>query len=237
MLVTLAKTGYATGVDDRERRRRLLRRVPLFANVPASVLDDLAARCVERRYPVGRSLFNEGDEGQGLLVLVRGSVSLDRALARGESQHVAVLSAGEPLGEMALLDGHRRSVTATALEECTALSLSREEFLHAARSSFGLSLSVMQGLSARLREATRRLSERRTSEVIHRVAAELSRAAAGTPFADLGLDQQALAQRVGATRESVNRALRRLREEGAATRCGPRAYRVDATKLAPYLIE
>lgn len=223
-------------MSDDLRHLEALRSVKLFAGVPLRVLVPLAEQCVERRYPAGRALFNEGDPGQGLYVLLKGAVSLERTLPRGETLHVAVLAAGETLGELALLDGGVRSVTATALEPCVALTLSREAFLHAAGQSFDLCVAVMQGLGTRVREATNRLGQRQSSDVLHRVATELVRAAGPKgDEAELGMDQTALAQRVGATRESVNRALARLKREGAATKVGPRTYSLSRRKLTRYV--
>lgn len=236
MLVTNLQTAYDRRVSDDLRQLEALRSVKLFAGVPLRVLAPLAEQCVERRYPAGRALFNEGDPGQGLYVLLKGSVSLDHTLPRGETLHVAVLGAGETLGELALLDGGVRSVTATALEPCVALTLSREAFLHAAGQSFDLCVAVMQGLGTRVREATIRMGQRQSRDVLHRVAAELARAPADADgVVDLGLDQTALSQRVGATRESVNRALARLKREGVARRVGPRAYKVEPKRLSRYL--
>ena len=86
-------------------------------------------------------------------------VSLERG---SKPTQLAVLGRGELIGQMALLDGHRRSATCTAMEQTLVLRLDRDEFemLFRSGSSFALKFvdSVTRMLVAQLRFATRQLA-------------------------------------------------------------------------------
>ena len=91
-----------------------LARVDLFSSLDKKELQLLAHSCQERVYSAGGTLFSEGDAGVGLYVVKSGRVRLSQG-TMGED--LALVGAGDVIGEMALLDDYPRSATATALDE------------------------------------------------------------------------------------------------------------------------
>ena len=78
---------------------------------------------------VGDVLFRQGEEADGLYVVADGSVGVYSRLPGGREVELAVLGAGEVVGELALVDGGARAATVRALEPTAALFFSRADFL------------------------------------------------------------------------------------------------------------
>src|SRR5690349_1023280 len=102
-----------------------LRQVELFSALDEGVLMQIAAVARPRDYDRGELLFVEGEQGDALLVLVTGSVTVFRTSPDGERAALTVLEPPEVLGEIALLDGAPRSASVEATEPTTVLALSR----------------------------------------------------------------------------------------------------------------
>lgn len=203
-----------------------LRRVPLFADLDDASLAILAARCRRRRFPAGEALFHEGDPGQTLYVVVSGQINVEKVTARGDTVHLAQRGPGETVGEMSLLDGEARSGDAVTETACDLLMLDRGEFLRCLETAPQIALNVITCLAARLREAGQQRIEDRSLDVLGRLATFLLAAPKAECAADAThekggmrlesrLSHAQIAERIGATRETVSRALGRLREGGA----------------------
>ena len=108
-------------------RMTTLRRLPLFATLSRRELRVVDSLLHERRYLKGEIVFDEGEEGQALYVIVRGRVLICRQ-AQPESGRIAEIDAGAVFGELALLDSAPRSAQARAIEDCSLASFSRGDF-------------------------------------------------------------------------------------------------------------
>jgi CRP/FNR family cyclic AMP-dependent transcriptional regulator len=106
----------------------LLATLPLFSGVAGGELETLArvTRLVEA--PAGTVLWCEGDEADGLHVVVSGTVKIETRLPGERSVEIATAGAGEVLGEIPLLGGGPRWATVRAIEDCSLLFLGRAEF-------------------------------------------------------------------------------------------------------------
>jgi len=109
----------------------------------------------------GATIFEEGDPGTFMCILCRGMVSVLKANAEDERVEIARLRPGRPFGEMAVLDGERRSATCIAHSDCLLLTLSRaclERMLQEApKIAAKLIRAIAIALSKRLRLADGRL--------------------------------------------------------------------------------
>jgi len=142
-------------------QRNLLPQLKAFQGFTAAELDSITNVLKPERLAPGGVLFREGDKATSCYVVVDGRVRV--SLERGSKPtQLAVLGRGELIGQMALLDGQRRSATCTAIEQALVLRLDRDEFemLFRSGSSFALKFvdSVTRMLVAQLRFATRQLA-------------------------------------------------------------------------------
>ena len=125
-----------------------LRSVPLFADLDARELGRIAVLAGEVPCASGQSLFNVGDEGTCLHVVLEGEIRVHVG-----SRTLKLLGPQTFLGEMAMLDGGPRSASATAVVDSLLLTIEQEDFLRVLEQHPKAALSVIRTLSRRLREA------------------------------------------------------------------------------------
>lgn len=131
-----------------------LKEVPFFQGMTINQLEVLANVCEEELFEEDRPIFNQGDPGGSLYVVVSGKVGIERAGARkGSIVRLATLGAHAYFGEMTLFDNSPRSASAVALQDTLILRLRREPLITLARQYPDLSLELINVLSQRLREA------------------------------------------------------------------------------------
>jgi CRP/FNR family transcriptional regulator, cyclic AMP receptor protein len=192
----------------------VLRQAPLFSSLDDDAADSLRASMSETRIGRGDVLFHEGDSGDRLYVVTDGKIKLGRTSADGRENLLAILGPGQMFGELSLFDPGPRSATATAVTPCTMVSLSHDELLRWLEDQPGVARGLLSQLAARLRKTSDVVADLVFSDVPGRVAKallDLSRRFGRT--ADDGihvhhdLTQEELAQLVGASRETVNKAL------------------------------
>jgi CRP/FNR family transcriptional regulator, cyclic AMP receptor protein len=189
-------------------------RSPLFAALEPDAQKELRAQMVEVRLGRGQALFKEGDPGDRLYVVMAGKIKLGRSASDGRENLLAVLGPGEMFGELSLFDPGPRTATATAVTETTLIGLGHgdmEPWLTAHPQVAG---QLLGALARRLRRTNDAMADLVFSDVPGRVAKALLDLADkfGSPTTDglrvtHDLTQEELAQLVGASRETVNKAL------------------------------
>jgi CRP-like cAMP-binding protein len=140
----------------RNPRLHQLQNVVLFKDLSMRDLEMVNNLLHERRYMTDEVIFDEGEEGQGLFVVLSGRVKIIRP---GSSANEILLEfgAGTFFGEVALLDQSRRTAQARAVEDTLIVVLFRAEFYslletHSAIAS-RISFQLARVLAARLRQA------------------------------------------------------------------------------------
>ncbi len=199
----------------------VLRRAPLFATLDDEAFRLLTDELAEVDLSRGASVFREGDQGDQLYFIVSGKVKLGRTSSDGRESLVAILGPGELFGEMALFDPAPRSTTATAVSETRLAGLKNESLKALLRNRPEVSMQLLQALARRLRRTNDNLSDLVFSDVPGRVAKAILDLADrfGRPATDgilvaHELTQEELAQLVGASRETVNKALAEFVQRG-----------------------
>jgi CRP/FNR family cyclic AMP-dependent transcriptional regulator len=199
----------------------VLRRAPLFTTLDDEAFRLLTDELAEVDLSRGASVFREGDQGDQLYFIVSGKVKLGRTSPDGRESLVAILGPGELFGEMALFDPAPRSTTATAVSETRLAGLKNEALNNLLRSRPEVSMQLLQALARRLRRTNDNLSDLVFSDVPGRVAKAILDLADrfGRPATDgilvaHELTQEELAQLVGASRETVNKALAEFVQRG-----------------------
>src|SRR5664279_1756564 len=92
----------------------ILRQAPLFAGLDDDAASTLATSMSDVGLRRGEILFNEGDEGDQLYVVVDGKIKLGRTSPDGRENLLAILGPGQMFGELSFFDPGSRSATATA---------------------------------------------------------------------------------------------------------------------------
>ena len=195
----------------------LIRRVPLFSLLTQEQAHSIADGVVKRRYRRGEDIVQQGARSNALFILLTGRARVLSTDARGREVILAVLKAGDYLGEMSLIDHEPHSATVRAEVQCDVLVLGRTEFARCLPDSSSLAYSVMRGLVTRLRAADRQIESLALLDVYGRVArALLEMAEDGGDYKMIRskVSRQDLAKAVGASREMVSRVMKDLEERG-----------------------
>ena len=192
----------------------VLRQAPLFSALDDEAATALSASMAETRLHRGDVLFHEGDSGDRLYIVLDGKVKLGRSAADGRENLLAVMGPGQMFGELSLFDPGPRSATVTAVTDATFASLSHEDLLRWLEGRPTVARSLLNQLAARLRKSNDVVADLVFSDVPGRVAKALldladrfGRSADDGVHVHHDLTQEELAQLVGASRETVNKAL------------------------------
>ncbi len=199
----------------------LLKGISLFADLSPEQLSPLVGVLERRTYRKGQVILRQGEEGDSLFVVVSGRVRIYTLSLDGHELSVWICDSGDFFGEMALLNGEPRSASAEAMEPTELLVLHRRAFHSHLLSNPAAALRIIETLSERLRRVTESAEALMSLNVHQRIARRLlelvDRYGVEQPdgvLIDLDLSQEAFASLVGTTRESANRALSHLREQG-----------------------
>lgn len=192
----------------------VVRRAPLFTALDDEAAIALRASMVEVQVAKGQVLFNEGDAGDRLYVVVDGKIKLGIKSGDGRENLLGVLGPGEMFGELSLFDPLPRTATATALTDTILLGLGNRDLDTWLVGRPEVAKQLLRALAQRLRRTWEAVGDLVFSDVPGRVAKALSELAGkfGTKDPDgihvaHDLTQEELAQLVGASRETVNKAL------------------------------
>jgi CRP-like cAMP-binding protein len=148
-------------------REEQLSRVPFFNGLTREALGLIARATAEEWHATGTKIFQFGDPGDKLFILLEGKVRISREVAGMGEEALAVLGAGEVFGEMSLLDESPRSADARVHERCRLLVITKEAFddllfLHKDL-AFEVLWNCVRILSTRLRETNEKLTFLTTS--------------------------------------------------------------------------
>lgn len=130
-------------------RSDLLGACPLFRGVGADGLAALAGVATEVSFPVGHVIARQGEIGTGFFVVVEGTVRVVR-----DGVVLAHLGTGDFFGELSVLDGRPRNAMVTAESPTTCIAIATWDFESALLANPAVTLAILRGVAARLREAT-----------------------------------------------------------------------------------
>jgi CRP-like cAMP-binding protein len=217
----------------------VLRQAALFGALDDDAASALAESLSEVKIRRGDVLFHEGDSGDELFIVLDGKVKLGRTSVDGRENLLAILGPGQMFGELSLFDPGPRSATVTAITDCSFASLSHEDLLKWLEARPVVASGLLAQLAGRLRKANDVVSDLVFSDVPGRVAKALldladrfGRTADDGVHVHHDLTQEELAQLVGASRETVNKALADFASRGWV-RLEPRSVVIlDIERLA-----
>jgi CRP/FNR family transcriptional regulator, cyclic AMP receptor protein len=193
--------------------------VPLFNGLDRVELERFAEVTREKSYPTGSVILFEDDPGDSLFVVREGRVKVVLIGEDGREVILGVLGVGEYFGELSLIDDRPRSAHVIAMEDSNLLVLRREDFRKRVESSPSVAWSLLTELSRRLRRADDKIGGLVLLDVPGRIARLLLDLAeeSGTNAIEKTLTHQTIAQMIGASRETVSRAMKDFQDAGWIT--------------------
>ncbi|HRU39509.1 MAG TPA: cyclic nucleotide-binding domain-containing protein [Candidatus Goldiibacteriota bacterium] len=131
-----------------------------FKDLIQSDIDALNTVCSEETFKSGDTIFPEEGPGDKMYIIKSGSIKITKKV-KGQENTLAVINAGEFIGEMALLDGLPRSAGAKAAADTVVVSISRDNYQALRQKYPQTALKIMdilvKVLSNRLRQANKNL--------------------------------------------------------------------------------
>jgi CRP-like cAMP-binding protein len=124
-----------------------LRSIPLFSGMSDGSIEIIAGIVREASFPSGASLVREGEPGDSFLIIRTGSATVEQG-----GRTLRELGAGDFLGEIALIDGGRRTASVTAVEPIDALVIDRPGFSRLMNDFPVIRFDLVNVLTQRMRE-------------------------------------------------------------------------------------
>ena len=193
--------------------------VPLFSGLQREEIQKFADLTRERSYPKGSVILFQDDPGDSLFVLRAGRVKVVLIGEDGREAILGVLEPGAHFGELALIDDQPRSAHVIAMEDAQLLILRREDFRRRVEANPSVAWALLSELSRRLRRADVKIGGLVLLDVPGRIARLLLDLAdeSGSDAIDKPLTHQTIAQMIGASRETVSRAMKEFQDAGLIT--------------------
>lgn len=203
------------------RHRELLKRVSIFSDLDGEALGGLERLSFEKSYPRDSLIVGQQDPGDALYVVCSGKVKVVLYGDSGREVILSFFSPGDFFGEMALLDNQPRSANVIAVVPSTLLVLERRAFAEHLERHPRTALKVLAEMSRRLRRADSAIGDLALLDVFGRVARYLRELAEAEGEKGDGCvvirnrpPQQEIASMIGASRETVSRALSEFQRRG-----------------------
>ncbi len=206
-----------------DQKIAIVRGTPLFSGLTDAELQVLAGKSQLLQLAPREPLFFRGDPGDRLYIVVQGIVRICSVSDEGHEVTLNLMTGGQMFGEIAALDGSERTADALAFDEVLLLTLQRQHLVDFLRNDPEACLRLVGAMCDRLRWVSGLLEDANFLDIPARLAKRLVMLGflfgtaddSGKTQVNLRLSQQELANMVSATRESVNKFLRRWEEDGA----------------------
>ncbi|MEX2558228.1 MAG: Crp/Fnr family transcriptional regulator [Actinomycetota bacterium] len=202
-------------------RKQLISGVALFSSLPESDREALAGSLVRQSYDRGDTVFRQGDTGAHLYLVENGRVKITTLAPDGREAFVAIIGPGQVFGELSLFIEQQRTADARTMEPTVLHALAHDDFRPYVTAHPEVAWELLRVLVLMVRRQDQAIQDMVFLDVGGRVARRLLDLAAqhGEPD-NLGIrvkvpiTQEELAQMVGASRESVNKAVGSFMDRG-----------------------
>lgn len=192
----------------------VLQNLELFRGLPPELIASLLANVEVLAVPAQTILLRQGDPADDLYLVLTGSVKVSRTSRDDRQAIIEIMGPGDPLGELSAFDGGPRIATVTTLSDAWVAALPKADLHRCVLQSPELALRLLHAAARRLRKGAEDVDSLVFSDVPARLSGHLLRLerkfgkrCGEVIRVDHNLSQFELAQLVGATRETVNKAL------------------------------
>ncbi len=196
----------------------------LLSQLQGPELDDFLNLCKTEVFTEGQVIFHKGAPGECLYAILAGRVGINTLSDEGREIFLNIMEPGQVLGEIALLDGRERTAGAVAMAPTKLLRADRKDFIPFLQKHPALCIRMMEMLCERVRWISDIIEDTIFLNIPRRLAKRLLKLIRdhGSPSREgikleIKLSQEELGNMLGATRESTNKSLRLLQDQGVIT--------------------
>ena len=219
--------------------QEILARAGIFQGVDPEAVADLIGDMEAVRYPRGTTIFEEGDPGDRLYIITSGKIKLARHAPDGRENLLSVMGPSDMFGELSIFDPGPRTSSAVCVTDVQAATMTSDMLKKWVDDYPSISQQLLRVLARRLRRTNSNLADLIFTDVPGRVAKTLLQLAnrfgtqeGGALRVNHDLTQEEIAQLVGASRETVNKALATFAHRGWIRLEGKSVLIVDTEHLA-----
>jgi CRP/FNR family transcriptional regulator, cyclic AMP receptor protein len=216
-----------------------LARAGIFQGVEPAAAEALAQTLESVEFPRGHVIFNEGEPGDKLYIIQSGKVKIGRKSPDGRENLLGIFGPSDMFGELSIFDPGPRTSSATTVTEVRAVTMDRPALRQWISTRPEIAEQLLRVVARRLRRTNTMLADLIFVDVPGRVAKQLLQLAQRFGSVDGGqlrvthdLTQEELAQLVGASRETVNKALADFASRGWLRLEGKSVVILDRERLA-----
>jgi CRP/FNR family transcriptional regulator len=196
---------------------QLISGIPLFEGLLPKELEKIRRIAVDKFYAKGKTVFLEGDQGNGFYVVADGRVKIFKVSLDGKEQILHIYGPGQPFGEVPVFSGKKFPASAQALLKSHLLFFPRDAFVNLISNNPSLSLNMLAMMSMRLRQFTVQVENLSLKEVPGRLASYLMVLAEeqnAESRVSLPVSKSQLASLLGTIPETLSRILSRMNGQG-----------------------
>lgn len=221
-----------------------LKKIPLFAELDQETLSDISARIQYRTFGNGMTLFHQDMPGMTLYMIAEGYVRLYSMGQTGQEFTYYIYGPMEIFGELSLMDNGYHAASCITLTPIKIWLLSKDQLFDVLKKYPAITIRLLRIIASRVRSTTRKAEAMAFQDVQGRLAYEILDlekmcgiwTADGISI-DIPLNQNDLASMVGATRESVNKALSTFRSKNLIKMSASNIIITDRAGLEKILLE
>ncbi|AJI77781.1 MULTISPECIES: CRP-like cAMP-activated global transcriptional regulator GlxR [Corynebacterium] len=217
----------------------ILSRAGIFQGVDPVAVQNLIEQMETVRFPRGTTIFDEGEPGDRLYIITSGKIKLARHAPDGRENLLTVMGPSDMFGELSIFDPGPRTSSAVCVTEVTAATMNSDMLKQWVADHPAIAQQLLRVLARRLRRTNANLADLIFTDVPGRVAKTLLQLAnrfgvqeGGALRVNHDLTQEEIAQLVGASRETVNKALATFAHRGWIRLEGKSVLIVDTEHLA-----
>ena len=218
---------------------RTVARAEIFQTVEPSAVSGLTKHLHQVDFPRRQTVFAEGEPGDRLYIIISGKVKIGNRSPNGQETLLAILGPSDMFGELSVFDPGPRTSSATTITEVRAVSMDRDALRTWIADRPEIAEQLLRVLARRLRRTNNNLADLIFTDVPGRVAKLLLELAQRFGIQDDGsmrvtheLTQEEIAQLVGASRETVNKALAEFAHRGWIRLDAKTVWICDSERLA-----
>lgn len=196
-----------------EKICQIIAAIPIFQGLSEEELQEVRHIAVDKFYGKGRTIFLEGDDGNGFYVVADGKVKIFKVSMDGKEQILHIYGPGHPFGEVPVFSGKKFPANAQALVKSHLLFFPRPAFIDLISKNPSLSLNMLAMLSMRLRQFTVQVENLSLKEVPGRLASYLlylSNEQGSEFLVSLPVSKGQLASLLGTIPETLSRILAKM---------------------------
>ena len=199
----------------------LLAQSQLFGDLLLEDRKRIVQLCTRKYFAAKQVIFHQGEPGREMYLVVSGRLKVSVTSEDGKELSFFIYHESDVFGELALLDGERRSATVTAIRPCELLVLHHNDFQQLLKQHQLIGLKLLSLLAGRIRATTSLYENSVFIEIPGRLAGKLlelgeenGTQSDGGIQIDLKLSQYELGTLINASRESVNKQLKTWEGQG-----------------------